>query len=99
MKQTEDKIREKAIKTITDLTEGTYGKDNIININFQKDDELLIPKGKIIDSWTVSVKSLFDNRDFLILSDETGEPIYYQNFNYITTEIIKNNDGIYQYKK
>ncbi|WP_426476931.1 hypothetical protein ACP3T3_16650 [Chryseobacterium sp. CBSDS_008] len=99
MKQTEDKIREKAIKIITDLTEGAYGKDNIININFQKDDELLIPKGKIIDSWTVSVKSLFDNRDFLILSDETGEPIYYQNFNYITTEIIKNNDGIYQYKK
>ncbi|WP_449389332.1 hypothetical protein [Chryseobacterium lineare] len=99
MKQTEDKIREKVIKIITDLTGGVYNKDSIININFQKDDVLLIPKGKIIDSWTVSVKSLFDNRDFLILSDETGEPLYYQNFNYIITEIIKNTDGIYQYKK
>lgn len=99
MKHTKEQIHEKAIKVISDLTDGGYKKENIKNIRFKKEDELLIPKGKIIDTWTISIKSIFNNIDFLIISDETGEPLYYFNFNYIKTKIIKNADGIYKYQK
>lgn len=95
MKNTEDKIREKSIKILNDLTEGAYNKDSIININFREKEKLSFPNEDIIDTWVISIKSLFDNRDFLFISDETGEPIYYHNFNLIKTEIVKNKDGIY----
>jgi len=99
MKHIEKQILEKAIKIVKDLTDGVFGEDNIINVNFHEQNKLLFPNEKIIDVWVISVKSLFDNTDFLILSDETGEPVYYHNFNLIKTEIIKNTDGIYRYKK
>ncbi|MBB4806952.1 hypothetical protein HNP38_002248 [Chryseobacterium defluvii] len=99
MKNTENIIKEKTIKILNDLTEGVYNEDNIVNINFHEKNKLTFPTEKIIDVWVISIKSLFDNRDFLIISDETGEPIYYHNFNYIKSEIIKNSDEAYQYKK
>ena len=93
MKHTENEIRVIALKIWKDI-DGQFYRDN-----FHKNDELNFPIKKTIDTWAISINSLFDNRDFLIISDDTGEPIYYQNFNYITTEIIKKDDGIYDYKE
>lgn len=98
MKHTEEEIKTIALKILKDI-DGKYYRENCIaKITFHKDDEIDISEKKIIDTWTISINSLFDNRDFLIISDETGEPIYYQNFNYITSEIIKKEDGTYDYK-
>jgi hypothetical protein len=43
----------------------------------------------------VAVKAPFDNIDFLTISDKTGEPLYYQNFNMIVYEIGKDEKGNY----
>jgi len=46
--------------------------------------------------WRVSVKAVFDNVDFLIISDETGEPLYYQNFNTYIFDIEKDEKGCFR---
>lgn len=43
----------------------------------------------------VSVKAIFDNLDFLTISDETGELLYYQNFTTKILEIAKDENGKY----
>lgn len=97
MKHTEKEILEIVKKVLKDL-EGEYYKEaNIENVFFDKDDKLIRGEniGKPHYTWTIAIKSLFDNTDFLTISDETGEPLYYQNFNMIIAEIKKNEDGKY----
>lgn len=98
MKHTEAKILEKAKIVIKDLHGDHYSDSCINSIFFNKEKEVSRPVRKIIAAWTISIKSLFDNTDFLTISDETGEPLYYQNFNYRITEIIKDNNNKYCWK-
>ena len=100
MKQTEKQILEKAIKIVKDL-DGSHNVRKVNHATFVEKKKLAkgIDKDKEHPCWIVYIESLFGNEDHLIISDETAEPLYYQNFNLITMEIIKNNDGIYQYKK
>ena len=95
MKHTEEQILKKARQILKDL-DGEYYKDSCINkISFNKEKEVSRPERKVIAAWTVSVKAIFDNLDFLTISDETGEPLYYQNFNYSIVEIKKDENGKY----
>lgn len=50
-------------------------------------------KGKEISIWLVAINSLFGNHKFLHMSDETGEPVYYQNFNTYIFDVEKDKDG------
>ncbi|WP_277013422.1 hypothetical protein [Flavobacterium lindanitolerans] len=95
MKNTEKQILEIAKKVLQDLNGEYYDEKNLVKITFNKNDTVARPFGAIIDTWTVSIDALFNNRDFLTISDETGEPLYYQNFNTLIAEIEKNSDGKY----
>ena len=100
MKHTKEQIKTIALKIMKDI-DGQFYRENYINsIMFDEQDKIArgVDKGKTKPTWTIFIKSLFDNEDHLIISDETGEPLYYQNFNYIITEIIKKDDGSYDYK-
>lgn len=100
MKQTEKQILEKAIKVIKDL-DGNESVRKVNHVTFVENNKL--SRGKDIDKehpcWIAYIESLFGNEDHLTISDETSEPLYYQNFNLITLEITKNNEGIYEFKK
>jgi hypothetical protein len=95
MGYTEKQILEKTKIILKDL-KGKYYTDSCINkISFNKEKEVSRPERKVIAAWTVSVKAIFDNLDFLTISDEMGEPLYYQNFNYRIMEIAKDETGKY----
>jgi hypothetical protein len=51
--------------------------------------------GREISVWTVAINSIFGNHDFLMISDETGEPVYFQNFNSFVFDVEKNDEGNY----
>lgn len=97
MKHTEQEILEIAKKVLEDFRKGRYKEDDIENIYFNPKKELHRgeKKGKPHPIWTIAIKAPFDNIDFLAISDETGEPLYYQNFNMIVYEIGKDGEGNY----
>lgn len=97
MKNTEQEILEKAKKVLKGIFDDLYKEDDIEKVVFYEKDELIrgSNKGKVHPTWTAIIKAPFDNIDFLTISDETGEPLYYQNFNMIVYEIGKDADGNY----
>jgi len=97
MKHTEHEILETAKKVLRDFRKDRYKEDDIEKVFFDEKDELMRGKnkGKTHPTWTASILAPFDNIDFLTISDETGEPLYYQNFNMIVYEIGKNAEGNY----
>jgi hypothetical protein len=95
MKNKKEQILEKAKKILQDLNGNYYKEEDIVKITYHENNHVASPKGEIIDTWVVSIDALFDNRDFLTISDETGEPLYYQNFNTKIAKIIKNSQGKY----
>ena len=101
MKHTEKEVLEITKKVLQGYRKERYKESDIEKIFFDKEDEIMRGenKGKKHPTWTAAIKSLFDNTDFLTISDETGEPLYYQNFNMIVYEIGKDNDGNYYRKE
>jgi hypothetical protein len=101
MKHTEKEILEITKKTLQGIRGGRYKESDIENAFFDENEELSRgkDKGKKHPCWTTSIKAPFDNSDFLIISDETGEPLYYQNFNMIVYEIGKDDQGNYYRKE
>lgn len=100
MKYTKEQIIKKSELVLKDL-EGEYYRENLIEeVIFKENDKISMGpyEGEVKPVWIVFVKSLFEHSDHLYLSDEDGEPIYLQNFNYISMEIAKNNEGKY-YRK
>lgn len=97
MKHTTEQIKEKAHQVMKDLDGKFYFETCIIDTHFSKDKAISLSKakGKTISVWIVGVKAIFDNEDLLIISDETGEPLYYQNFNTFVFNIEKDDDGKY----
>lgn len=95
MKHIKEQILKKARLILKDL-DGKYYNDSCINkISFNREKEVSRPERKVIAAWTISVKAIFDNLDFLTIPDEIGEPLYYQNFNYSIVEIKKDENGKY----
>lgn len=97
MKHTEEQIIKKAKQIIKDLDEEFYFEDCTDGLIFEKNNEITDGKlkGETIPCWTVFVKAIFDNSDHLLISDETGEPILYHNFNMILFDIEKDKNGKY----
>lgn len=98
MIHTEEQILERAKLILKDLKGKNYKEGCIHKISFTKEKEVVKPERKTIAAWTISVNSLFGNIDFLTISDETGEPLYYQNFNFQISEVTKDNENKYNRK-
>jgi hypothetical protein len=98
MNYTKEEILGKAIVILKDLKgkyyfEGcvdgaTYVENTLIDFGEFKNQKKSI--------WIFGVKALGGNEDLLIISDETGEPIYYQNFNTIVFDIKKDDKGYFR---
>lgn len=98
MNHTREQIISKAKKIMKDHLDEYYTEGCV-------DEELNDPymelvnygkyKGEEISLWLVAINSLFDNHNFLFISDETGEPVYYQNFNTFVFDVEKGKDGKY----
>lgn len=97
MVHTNEEILEISKKIMKDFRKSRYKDSDIESIFFSKEKELY--KGGIHPCWTIAIKAPFDNTDFLTISDETGEPLYYQNFNMIIYEIGMDSDGNYYRKE
>ena len=97
MRHIENQILEIAKKVLQGYRKNRYKESDIENAIFDENEELMrgANKGKKHPCWTVSIKAPFDNSDFLTISDETGEPLYYQNFNMIVYEIGKDDEDNY----
>jgi len=95
MIHTEEQILNKVKSILKDLKGEYYKEDCIRKVSFNKEEVPIIFEDKVVSGWIISINSLFGNIDFLIISDETGEPLYYQNFNYKKIEIAKNEEGKY----
>ena len=98
MKHTEEQIIAKAKEVLKDFRGKYYSEECINKATFNDKDEIFSGKnkGKITDTWSVSIISLAENLDFLTISDETGEPLYYQNFNTFTFDIEKDERGYFR---
>ncbi|MEE1897464.1 hypothetical protein GN157_09000 [Flavobacterium rakeshii] len=96
MNHTKQQIREIAIKVLNDI-ENTFNVDKIENVFYIENEEIYegVNKGKIMPCWGVSIIAICDNADYLTILDETGEPLYYQNFNTIIYGIDKDANGKY----
>lgn len=97
MKHTEAEITQIATKVLKDIDGPYYREKCIEKVWFEKEEVLLkgTDEGQKHPCWTIAVNAIFNNTDYLIISDESGEPLFYSNFNYITTEVIKKQDGSY----
>lgn len=96
MKHTKQEMLIKATKVLKDLNPQYFKEENLKKITYHENDELSRPKGKIINTWVVIIdEPIFDASEFLTISDDTGEPLYYQNANMIIHEIKKDNNENY----
>ena len=97
MKHTKEEILEKAKKIMHGIDGEFYSESCIENTVFDKKEEISFgkQKGNIVPCWIVAINSMFDNKDLLYISDETREPIYYQNFNTFIFEVEKDKEGNY----
>ncbi|WP_294292925.1 hypothetical protein [uncultured Chryseobacterium sp.] len=96
MKHTKQEMLIKALKILKDLNPQYFKDENLKKIIYHENDELSRPKGKIANTWVAIVDDpIFDASEFLTISDDTGEPLYYQNANMIIHEIQKDNNVNY----
>ena len=100
MKHTEKQILEITKKTLKGIFKDLYKESDIEKIVFEKNEELIRGElaGKNHPCWVAIIKSLFDSVDFLVISDDTGEPLYIQG-KYTTLEIEKDQEGNYYRKE
>lgn len=84
---TEEQIRELAIKILKDFNPDYFAFKCYDGATYNKDNYV----------WYVSTRDeIFDASEFLTISDETGEPIEYQNFNMMIFKIVKDANGKYK---
>lgn len=95
MNYTKEQILDKSKKIFSDLLGDFFNEKNIENILFDKEDEVLRPKKSIIPTWTIAINEpVFESTNFLIISDETGEPLYIQSSHKVE-ELTKDSNGKY----
>lgn len=96
MNYTEEQILKKAKKVLKDLQKQYFREENIEKAWFNEKDEVARPIGTIMPAWTIVVNEpIFETSEFLVISDKTGEPLYYQNANMRIHEIKKDDNGNY----
>ena len=96
MKNTEKEMLELTKKVLSDLQGVYYKEENIKKVVYHENDEVSRPEGRIMNTWVAVIdEPIFETSEFLTISDETGEPLYYQNANMIIHEIKKDDNGNY----
>ena len=97
MKHSEEDIKEIAKKVMQDLEGKFYVENGIGQPRFDSEKEILSGKemGNTHPVWIIGIDAMADNIDFLFISDETGEPLYYQNFNTFIFDIKQKSNGQY----
>lgn len=98
MKHSEKEMLELTKKVLSDLQGQYFKEENLKKVVFNENKEInnSIYQRIQIACWTaVIIEPIFDASEFLTISDETGEPLYYQNANMIIHEIQKDNNGNY----
>ncbi len=95
MRYTENEMLEKAKKILKDLNPQYFKDEYLKKIVFSKDDDVARPIGKIMPTWTAVIdEPITDSYEFLVISDDTGEPLYRQS-KHLVVEVKKNGDGVY----
>lgn len=97
MKHTEEQIKEKARQIMKDLNGKYYFENCVVDTFFKKKEDVFTgkSKGKVLPIWIVGIKAIADNENLLLISDETGEPLYYQNFSMVCFDVEKDKYGKY----
>ena len=96
MNYTQEQMLIKAKKVLQDLQKQYFKEENLLGVSFREKDEVSRPRGKIMDTWVAVIdEPIFEASEFLTISDETGEPLYYQNANMRIHEIKKDDNGNY----
>lgn len=97
MKHTENEIIIKS-KKVLEVLQGEFYEEKNVEGTWYSDDKPPLrgeQKGEVIPLWTVSINEpVFDSTTFLVISDETGEPLYFQTKHKVY-EIFKNEEGKY----
>jgi len=98
MKHTEEQILAKAKEIMKDLDGKYYFEDCVAGVVFKKNKISNYGKniGEKHSTWIIGIKALADNEDLLFISDETGEPLYYQNFNTFVFDVEKDERGYFR---
>lgn len=95
MKHTEEQMLIKAKKILKDLNPQYFKDDHLLGVSYKESDEISRPRGKIMNTWVAVIEEpVFKSSEFLIISDETGEPLYIQGKHSIY-EISKDDKGNY----
>ncbi|GAA4163745.1 hypothetical protein GCM10022217_33180 [Chryseobacterium ginsenosidimutans] len=95
MNYTEKEILEKAKIILKDLQAKYYNEKNIEGASFEKEKSIHGNENKKLPCWTILINEpVFKSAIFLLISDESGEPIYIRS-KHKTSEIMKNSDGNY----
>ncbi|MCY0969677.1 hypothetical protein [Chryseobacterium wangxinyae] len=98
MKHTKEQIIARAKEIMKDL-DGKYYFEECVDGAFYDENHKIISgknEGKSYSMWVIRIIALMDNSDFLTISDETGEPLYYQNFNTFVFDIEKDEKGYFR---
>jgi len=98
MKYTKEQIIARAKEIMKDL-DGKYYFEGCVDGAFYDENYKIISgknEGKSYSMWVIRIIALMDNSDFLTISDETGEPLYYQNFNTYIFDIEKDEKGYFR---
>ncbi|MFT5892069.1 MAG: hypothetical protein ACI9Y7_002178 [Dokdonia sp.] len=96
MIQSEENIKEILNKLYVDLNREILD-ENIEKIWFEEKDKIIRGdrRGELLPNWIVAIDfPLFETTDFLTISDETGDPLYFQTKHGVY-EIFKREDGVY----
>lgn len=95
MKYTENEMLEKAKKILNDLNPQYFKDEYLKKVVFAKDDDVARPIGKVIPTWTAVIEEpITDSYEFLVISDDTGEPLYIQS-KHLVVEIKKDENDVY----
>ena len=90
-----EEVIEVSKKVLKDLQKDLFSEDNIVDAIFKLQDSYPNETDESFSTWTIVVEErVFGNSFFLIISDNTGEPLYTQS-KHILSKIRKDSEGVY----
>src|SRR5690606_10574481 len=95
MNLTENDALRIADTVLNDFKNSPFDGRILKHCRYYENDELARPRGSRANVWVAVIDNpLFDDTQFIVISDETGEPLYIQT-KHTVNEIVKNGDGKY----
>jgi len=95
MKHTEAEILAKGKIVLKDIQGEYYNEKYIEGIRFHQEAPISLPDERVVPVWIIYVREpLFDSSVFLMISDDTAEPLCIRS-KYSTVTLTKNTEGVY----